>query len=158
MEQQIQFRSAKSGEEIDICALIKRVFDKFVVHDYPKEGVDEFYSFANPDAMKGRAGSEQILLVAEQGDQIVGMLEMRNQNHLSLLFVELQGQGIARNLVNLAIRKLQSRHPESTCITVNSSPYAEKIYQKLGFSPTGSSQTLNGITFLPMRLDLARKA
>ena len=35
--------------------------------------------------------------------------------------------------------------------TVNSSPYAVKIYEHLGFVPTDNEQTVNGIRFTPMK-------
>jgi len=35
-------------------------------------------------------------------------------------------------------------------ITVNSSPYAVKIYEKLGFVPDGNEQMVDGIRFTPM--------
>lgn len=35
-------------------------------------------------------------------------------------------------------------------MTVNSSPYAVPVYEKLGFHATGSEQTVNGLRFTPM--------
>ena len=37
-----------------------------------------------------------------------------------------------------------------TQITVNSSPYAVKVYERLGFMKTGEQQEKNGILFIPM--------
>jgi len=36
-------------------------------------------------------------------------------------------------------------------ITVNSSPYAAKIYRKLGFVDMDAEQMTNGIRYVPMR-------
>lgn len=44
--------------------------------------------------------------------------------------------------------KAECKRPE---ITVNSSPYAVKIYKHLGFVPTAEEQTVNGIRFTPMK-------
>jgi len=151
MDSSIQIRFSNPDEE-EICALVKRIFDKFVAPDYPQDGIQEFYGFANPTAMKARDGKEQILLVAEEVNVICGILEMRNINHISLLFVEKQGRGIARSLLSFAVQECSKRDSAVKQITVNSSPYAQVIYYKLGFRPTGPSQTLNGITFTPMAL------
>lgn len=39
---------------------------------------------------------------------------------------------------------------EKQVFTVNSSPYAVKIYEHLGFRATDSEQTVNGLRFTPM--------
>ena len=36
-------------------------------------------------------------------------------------------------------------------VTVNSSPFAVKVYEKLGFTATGSRQVSDGIVYIPMR-------
>lgn len=150
MQEAILFRPAAPGEEAQICALVERVFNQFVAPDYPEEGVQEFYGFANPQAMQKRAVPGQIVLVAERAGQLCGMIEMRQFEHIALLFVEQQGQGIARALLDLAIQECRKQHPALSRITVNSSPFAEKVYRHLGFLPSSPAQTLHGITFIPM--------
>ncbi|WP_005031230.1 GNAT family N-acetyltransferase [Holophaga foetida] len=154
----ILFRPPAAGEELEICQLVERVFNKYVAPEYPQDGIQEFYRFANPEAMKRRSSSGQILIVAEELGQIIGAIETRQLNHIALLFVENQGKGIARNLVQLLIDECHKRNPGLNRITVNSSPYAEPVYSRLGFAPTGPSQTLNGITFIPMALTLPTTA
>lgn len=39
-------------------------------------------------------------------------------------------------------------------ITVNSSPYAEKIYKKMGFTATAPEQITNGIRYIPLRFQI----
>ena len=36
-------------------------------------------------------------------------------------------------------------------VTVNSSPFAIKVYEKLGFTATGIRQVSDGIVYIPMR-------
>jgi GNAT superfamily N-acetyltransferase len=158
MEPTISYRFLKPNEEEEVCALVEEVFNRYVAPDYPQEGIEEFFRFANPGAMQRRSGSGQIVLVAEQSSRICGMLEIRDGSHLSLMFVKEQGKGIARNLLNMAIRECLRRTPGIQQITVNSSPYAEIIYQRLGFIPTGPSQTIKGITFIPMTLSISQGA
>jgi GNAT superfamily N-acetyltransferase len=154
MESPISYRFMKPNEVLEVCALVEEVFNRYVAPDYPQEGIEEFFRFANPGAMQSRAGFGQIVLVAEQSDRICGMLEIRDGSHISRMFVKEQGKGIGRKLLAMAIQECRRRTPGIQQITVNSSPYAEIIYQRLGFLPTGPSQTINGITFIPMTLSL----
>lgn len=79
---------------------------------------------------------------------LVGVLGIRQPTHICLLFVDkhYQRQGIARDLFNSWKKTLE--YPIS--ITVNSSPNAVPAYEKMGFSPINSAQTVDGITFVPM--------
>ena len=47
--------------------------------------------------------------------------------------------------------------PDLQQIDVNSSLYAEPVYEKLGFRQTGAEQVKNGIRFIPMVLDLRQQ-
>jgi ribosomal protein S18 acetylase RimI-like enzyme len=69
--------------------------------------------------------------------RIVGVIEVRQFRHISLLFVDdrFQRQGIARALVRHAVARCLSRRPDLRQITVRSSPYAVPIYERLGFLP-----------------------
>jgi len=59
-------------------------------------------------------------------------------------------RGIARKLFETVIN-YKSIAGEHTAVTVNSSPYAVEIYRRLGFEPTDTEQTVNGIRFIPMK-------
>ena len=144
----------EKGEEAKVCSLVEKVFNEFVAPDYGMEGIREFFRFADPLAMAGRAGPEQVVMVAVQGSDPVGMIEMRSCEHIALLFVSDRGRGIARELVGRAVGECRKRRPELKRITVNSSPFAEPVYSRMGFRQTGSIQEKNGITFVPMALDL----
>jgi len=143
-------REPAPSEAVEVCDLVRRVFDAYVGPEYPPEGTAEFYAYANPQALAGRAGPGQVLLVAEQGGALCGMIETRGLSHVSLLFVDRPGQGIARALFERALAEGLARDPGMTRMTVNASSYAEPVYRKLGFEPTGPRQTRNGITFIPM--------
>jgi len=71
-----------------------------------------------------------------------------------LLFVkkEYQGKGLSRKLFEHYMENyLKDRTVE---ITVNASPYSEKIYEKLGFEKISGMQETNGIKYFPMRRKL----
>lgn len=83
------------------------------------------------------------------------MIEIKEFNHISLFFVKsnFQGQGIGKALLNEALSKIRKEHV-ITVLTVKSAPNAISIYEALGFFKQGEEQTLNGIRFLPMQLEI----
>ena len=154
MSTPIIYREMNAGEEQTVCDLVEQVFNQFVAEDYEKEGINEFFRFANPDAIKERIRSGNCVLVACQNVELVGMLEFSLPDRIALLFVSARHQGVAKNLLAKAVAKICSLNPGLTKLTVHSSPYAEVAYQKMGFNKTGNTITENGITYIPMELSL----
>ena len=91
------------------------------------------------------------MIIAEIDKQIVGVIEIRSYNHISLLFVNdrFHGQGVAKELWNISKDRCKEFNPDQK-YTVNSSKYAATIYNKLGFIQCGEYQVKNGIGFIPM--------
>jgi GNAT superfamily N-acetyltransferase len=154
MNEDIHYRSMQKGEEAKVCSLVENVFNEFVAPDYEIEGNNEFFKFANPLALAERTSTEQLVIVAEQGSDFVGIIEMRNYDHIAMLFVSLRGKGIGKELINRAVEECRKRKPELKRMMVNSSPFAEPIYSRMGFKSTGPFQKKNGIIFEPMAKDL----
>jgi predicted GNAT family N-acyltransferase len=154
MKNNVKYRFMERGEERKVCAFVAKVFNEFVAPEYGQDGIDEFFKFANAEAMAGRASPEQVVMVAEIGVEIVGMIEMIRYDHISLLFVSRHGEGIAKRLLTLAIKECSKKQPDLKEISVNSSPYAEPIYRAMGFKTIGPQQKKNGIIFVPMTSSL----
>ncbi len=92
MNTDVRYRFMQKGEEAKVCFLVERVFNEFVASDYGAEGVNEFFRFANSLALTERARSGQVVLVAERGSDLVGIIEMRECEHIAMLFVSHRGQ------------------------------------------------------------------
>lgn len=152
--EQVGYREMSDGEEGAVCDLVRQVFDEFVAPDYGEEGIDEFFKFVNPSSLKARKKAGGFVLLASKRDCLVGMLEFMPPDRIALLFVTLRYQGIAMELVQRTIRRLRSTQPQVKKLTVHSSPYAEPIYQKMGFHRVGAMTTDHGITYVPMERDL----
>ncbi|MCU7806487.1 MAG: GNAT family N-acetyltransferase [Candidatus Thiodiazotropha sp. (ex Semelilucina semeliformis)] len=148
----IVYQEMAAGEETAVCNLVADVFNEYVAPDYDQEGIDEFFRFADPDAMKERMLGGGFVLVAKRTGKLVGMLEFFPPDCVAMLFVTVHHQGIAKGLLARAIRKAQVRNPGLSKLIVHSSPYAESIYEKMGFRKTGGIQHENGIDFFPMEL------
>jgi predicted GNAT family N-acyltransferase len=144
----------QKGQEESIFKLIKKVYDEFVAIDYSEEGNQFFYEWINPDKILERQKSQVNLLVALEDSQIIGMIEIRENINISLLFVdqEFHGQGIAKRLFKEALQMVIQRDPTVKKLYVHASPYSIPIYEKLGFVETDTLQENHGIKYLPMEM------
>ena len=149
-------RLMQPGEETQVCELITQVFDEFIAPDFSPEGVKEFLKYIQPNALRQRSEANHFSLVATLGEKIVGVIEIRNHNHISLYFVDQKylGAGIGKALWRRALAICRREHAELPHISVNSSPYAVPIYEKLGFHQTKAEQVVHGIRFVPMVIEL----
>jgi predicted GNAT family N-acyltransferase len=88
------------------------------------------------------------------------MIELEKNSHISLFYTESDHQriGIGKELLRKALRICMRDEPMLTEITVNSSPNAVSIYKKLGLNATESEQVKNGISFVPMRLNISNSS
>lgn len=147
MNTEIIYRLMRPDEASAICRLVENVFNQFVAPTYAPEGVREFLKYVSPEELIKRSAENHSTVIAESHGRIVGMVEMRNGDHASLLFVEPSEhkRGIARGLLQHVIAMHNCER-----ITVHSSPNAEPIYMRLGFIPDGPEQTKHGIRFVPM--------
>ena len=123
--------------------LCLRVFLEFVAPEYSPEGVAAFQAALNDPERTRRL----VFYGCFDGDKLIGVLYMREPQHIGGFFVDAlyQQRGIGRRLFD-AMRLDYSRQ----VFTVNSSPYAVKIYSHLGFKPIELEQTVNGLRFTPM--------
>ncbi len=157
MDDLITYRVIEPGEEKKVSELVLESFGEFIRHEYSQEGIDEFRRYAQPEALEQRSRADHCVLVATLKDRIAGVIEIRQHDHISLLFVErrLQRKGIAKDLLQKALEVMRTAKPDLERVTVNSSRYGVPVYEKLGFHQTGPERTVNGIAFIPMVLRLA---
>jgi ribosomal protein S18 acetylase RimI-like enzyme len=155
----IEIKIMSPGDERVVSELVISTFQHDVAPHYAQEGISEFLSYANPDSLKTRLARNHVVLVASQNGSIVGMIELRDYCHVSLLFVDPmhQREGIGQLLLNEALKLIKTHDPEMSEVTVNSSPNAVEAYRRFGFQATGELQVKNGIGFVPMTLLLERK-
>ncbi len=156
MIEQIQIRPSRSDEYQEVSDLIREVFDLDVAPLYVPKGIEVFHAYAGAEAMRRRAGTGHTLLVAEFEGKLVGAAEIRDFNHLSLLFVDRQSQrnGIGRMLLLEVLRTCRSHNPNLKAMTVHSSPNAVEAYRRLGFRATGALRREDGIDYVPMVIEL----
>jgi len=154
MKTHIKYRKIRGGEEIEVCNLVARSFNEFIAPDFPEQGVEEFFLYSNPHSLKKRLEKDYFAMVAECDGRILGMIEIRGDNHISMLFVDkdFHHKGIASNLVKKALEEISGNSRVSNDITVNSSRYAVPFYESLGFIQYEDEKSIYGVIHTPMLL------
>ena len=162
MTYEIIISELTEGEEEDMHLLVKKAFDEFIAPDYSQEGIDTFYGFIHPDLISDRIKSGgSFVLSARNAGRIIGIIEISDSAMGDVFRIRLfdvakdfHGIGVGRKLVNRGIEKCRMINPAMKTLTVNSSPFAVKIYQRLGFVETEGRQMKNGIIYYPMQKDI----
>jgi len=134
--------------------LVDEVFSEFVAVDYSEQGKNTFESYME-NILKDILGYLEIgdkkVWGYYQDDEIIGVFAIRDTSHISIMFVDkgYHRKGIAKKLFTAFLEELK-KNKEVKQITVNSSPYAVKVYEHLGFVKTGEQCEKDGIVFTPM--------
>ena len=131
--------------------LAEDVFMQFEAPDFSPRGVESFRNF-----IWGKRIAEMIkdgsfvVWGCYCENQLVGMLAMRDCQHISLAFVmaDFHRQGIGRMLYSQA-EKYASLHLQRK-ITVNASPYGLPFYRAIGFKETDMENVVDGVRSTPM--------
>lgn len=140
----MEIRKLNHDETLKALNLVWDTFLKFEAPDYSEEGIKTFNDCINDPSF---IGALEFYAAFEHG-KIVGVLATRsNGSHIALFFVDgkYHRKGIGRKLFEVVSKKNQSNK-----MTVNSSPYAVEIYQRLGFINTSTEQVMNGMRYIPM--------
>ena len=173
----IAIRAAKPEEWDEVMHLVWSVFKEFHAEDYGREGTDSFLEFITDEPLRQHflCGKYPVFVALcrdgeSEEEEIVGMISMRENNFISLLFVktEMQYSGIGTMLVERAIEFLNPDGEDARLdkdksedfrynrlgdgsVTVNAAPNAVGFYKKLGFVATDGMQVNCGVTYLPMK-------
>ena len=148
----IIYRVAASDDIFPALVLWCRIWDEFVVPE--KAGVDPDYEniARNSGLLKKYESGERVMLVAADGEKIVGAVgaDFKGGSIKPPVCVdsEYQRQGIAAELLRRMVCELKTTGCAS--IKVDSSRYALPFYKSIGFTQTGPEQKENGLVFTPM--------
>lgn len=151
-----EIRMACRDDWEDAIALAWKTFLWFEAEDYGPAGIKSFENFITDNTLHRMflMGAYQ-MLVAYDRDRMIGMITVRSESHISLLFVdaEYHMRGIGRALISHLCTYLKSEMGIHR-VTVNASPYGVGFYHKLGFRDMNSEQTSEGIRYTPMELPI----
>ena len=136
-----EIRWAEDKDWIPAMHMIWKTFLKFEAVDYTEEGIRNFYDFITDEHLyKSFQQGRYQMMVALDGERVIGAASVRNYNHLSLLFVdeEYHHRGIGRDLM----RRM--------CEYLKAAPYAVEFFRKLGFHAVHEEEAFSGIRVTPM--------
>jgi len=154
-EKRYVIRWAYGVDYDNIMRMVWETFLKYDAKDYTEEGIRNFDEFIHSDSLYQSfvMGTYQIM-VALDGDRIIGMASVRNRSHLSLLFVheDYHRQGVGSALISLFCKYLKEEMAEQR-MTVWAAPYAVDFYKKLGFVVIEPEKVIDGIRITTMRKD-----
>lgn len=149
-----EVRMAYEHEWEDAMALAWKTFLRFEADDYEPEGVRSFENFITDNTLHRMfiMGAYQ-MFVAIHDKKMVGMITVRGNSHISLLFVDesYHKRGIGRALI-LRLCEYLKREVGTKRVTVNASPYGVGFYHRLGFKDLQPEQASEGIRYTPMEL------
>lgn len=145
-------KQIRLGEEIEVCNLVAKSFNEFIAPEFSDEGIEEFFKYSNPREFKKRSESGYFSMVAKSQDKLAGMIEVKGDSHISMLYVDraFHRKGIAKILVKQALERISSEKGLSGDITVNSSRYAVPFYERLGFLQFEEEKSIYGVIHIPM--------
>ncbi len=132
-------------------------FLQFEAPGYSKKGIQSFRDFIEDPRLKRMfLDGKYPAYGAFDHDQLAGMLGVRNENHISLLFVQEQyhNNGIGRMLLNYAFQQAEAFGIGE--FTVNAAPYAIGFYHRIGFEDINGEVVADGIRFTPMKIVLQK--
>ncbi len=177
----IKIIRAGEGDWENAMSLAWLVFSEFNAPVYGEEGSRSFLDFISGNSLKQMFlhGKYPVFLAREdeQDDSSLpaGMLSLRENNHISLLFVDkrYQGKGIGKSLIERAAAFVDISSKEARSdrnkpedyrymralngrLTVNSAPAAVSFYRSCGFFETGETAQNDGISYVPMMRPVKR--
>ena len=147
---EIRFACQEEWEEA--MGLAWRTFLEFEADDYTPEGIRSFEDFITDSGLKRLfiMGAYQ-MIVAFDHQKMVGMITLRNEMHISLLFVDKQyhrrgiGKALIEHMADYAKMELGKKR-----LTLNASPYGVGFYHRIGFKDLGPEKQQDGIIYTPM--------
>ena len=154
----MKIRTATSSDIDQITALIAPFIDEFAVDQNGRQ------LFTAHMIQRFIENSEIDYFVYENNHKIIGVIAYKQPAHLIHFFVDqsFHGQGIGRAMwefvLNQLIQKHASKHSslenQSLVCTVNSSCYAQVVYEKFGFKAISNVIINRGLRYVSMRFDL----
>ncbi|MCR4618236.1 MAG: GNAT family N-acetyltransferase [Lachnospiraceae bacterium] len=146
------YRWARKEEWKPAMMMVWKTFMKFESPDYSQEGIREFFEFiTDDDIYRAFLNGTYRMMVALDGDRIIGVASLRNRNILSLLFVDEQyhRKGVGSVLLELLGSYVKDTNKEFI-FHVKAAPYAVAFYRNRGFRATSDEQEKGGIRVTPM--------
>ena len=149
----LTIRQAGPGDAVAVSALIFPLLPLLTLEP-DGAGAEQFIETMQvPTIARVLAEQRYDYQLGYVGDELAGVVAVRDHAHLFHLFVaaKWQGRGFGRLLWQAARKRALPGNPNGV-FTVNSSPFALEMYRHLGFVATAPRAEHDGIAYIPMRL------
>ncbi|MBD8881381.1 MULTISPECIES: GNAT family N-acetyltransferase [Rhodanobacter] len=151
----LRIRLGRPDDARAVGALVRRLTRRWILPDQPYEAGLALLSRQGTAIQRMHMSEGHRFHLAWLGSTLVGVATMRDDSHLTQLFVSTryQGRGIARRLwlrtMADAVRRAGTHR-----FTLNASRCAVPAYRRLGFVATGPERlSPNGVLTTPMALE-----
>ena len=106
--QRLELRRLREEELRAALDLVWEVFEEEIKRSYSAEGINTFLDFINYEAMKERFDKEELTFWGAFEDELIGMMAVRPDGHITLFFVKkkYQGQGVGKALFQMVYNYL----------------------------------------------------
>lgn len=126
------------------------MFSEYESPDYSPEGTEEFRKCLYDKKYLDRIE----YYGAFDGGRLIGTVGIRKEKyHICFFFIH--GKYHRLGIGTRLFERMKTEYTDKT-ITLNSSPYGLPFYKSLGFHETDAEQTINGIRFTPMTVQIKR--
>jgi predicted GNAT family N-acyltransferase len=155
LTESLHIRPIEPADVTIVHNLVERTALRSIFGDLEDQGHTSLQEYNGIRALREHMQRRHHQWVALSGDVLIGVMEVRDPNHLSMLYVEASHdrQGVGHQLLTTALAECKQTTVIAK-ITVNSSRYAQLFYARHGFWQEGEETTTNGVISMPMALDL----
>lgn len=140
----MNIRQLNNREYNEAVELSLKVFMECGTTDFDDSGLNTFKNFIYNKSLM----NELTIFGAFDDSELIGIIGTKNKGqHISLFFInpKYHRKGIGRNLFDYAYSNQTVAQ-----MTVNSSSFAVRFYENLGFTKAAEEQVTNGLRYTPM--------
>ncbi|MFK2932682.1 GNAT family N-acetyltransferase [Dyella agri] len=151
----LRIRLGRPDDALATSVLVRRLTRRWILPDQPPGAGQALLSRQGAAVQRMRMHEGHRFHLAWLGDTLVGVATMRDDSHLTQLFVSTRyhGRGIARRLWQRAMADAV-RRAGTRRFTLNASRCAVPAYRRLGFVAAGPERlSPNGVLTTPMVLE-----
>lgn len=132
-----------------ISAVCIAAFTASIAPSLGEEGIATFTAVARPEAFAARLAADNVVLVCEQDQRMVGVAELKQGRHVAMLFVAPSAQ---RGGIGAALMAQVLQHASADVVTVSASLPSVAAYQRYGFACSAEVSQSHGLVYQPMEM------
>lgn len=138
-----------------VSQICREAFMASVAGTLSQQGIDSFSQIATSENFRTRLEGDNAMRVYVEGEEVLGVVELKAGRHLAMLFIDPlhQGRGIGRQLVTAILPQARTE-----VVTVSASLSSVPAYLKYGFHCCGDVAESSGLIYQPMQIALAAAA